>query len=629
MLAAEQTSPSASLASAQRSVLRLLTCGSVDDGKSTLIGRLLFDCKAIPEDQLAVLERDSKRIGTTGGKIDFALLVDGLETERQQGITIDVAYRYFRTDKRAFVIADTPGHEQYTRNMATGASTASLAILLVDARKGLLTQTKRHSRICALLGVKHIVVAVNKLDLMDFSQEVFQAIEDEYAEFAGGFGFSSIQAIPLCAVDGDNVATSSARTPWYTGPALLEYLESVDITADSHASPFRFPVQWVNRPHLDFRGFAGTVASGSVRPGDPVMVAGSRRQSTVDRLITFDGDLTEAGAGDAVHVTLKDEVDIARGDVLVRPGETMPAVADQFAAHVVWMGHEPLLPGRSYLLRAGYQEVPAAVTSLRYKYDINSHEHLAARQLELNEIGLCHISSVMPLVFDPYTQSREMGAFIVVDRATNDTVGAGMIVHALRRADNIHAQDLTVTKTARGRLKSHKPALLWFTGLSGAGKSTIANLVEQALHGAGVHTYLLDGDNLRLGLNRDLGFTEADRVENIRRVGEVAKLFVDAGLVVLCSFISPFAAERDAVRNLVSEGEFVEIFVDASLDACRQRDPKGLYRKADAGEIRNFTGVDSPYEPPASPELRLDTESSSPEQLASEVVRWLKEQRYV
>jgi bifunctional enzyme CysN/CysC len=612
-----------------RPPLRFLTCGSVDDGKSTLIGRLLVDAAAVPEDQLATLARDSKRFGTTGEALDLALLMDGLEAERQQAITIDVAYRYFCTPIRSFIIADTPGHEQYTRNMATGASNCDAAVLLVDARKGLLPQTRRHSLICTLLGIRHVVLAVNKLDLVGFSQATFDAIEAAYREFARALALDSLTAIPVCALNGDNVVKRSRNTPWYRGPALLEHLEALEVSEPAHGRALRFPVQWVNRSSPEFRGFAGTVASGVIRRGDRVAVAASMRQSTVARIVTFDDDLDAAQAGMPVTLTLADEIDVARGDVLVRPDETLPHVLDQFSATLVWMSDEPMLPGRAYQMRSGNMFVPATVTSLRHKLDVETQEHLAARQLTLNEIGQCHLSTATPVCFDRYADNRETGSLILINRATNATVAAGMIEHPLSRATNVHRQALAVTKRQRAALNAQRPAILWFTGLPSAGKSTIANLVENALHARGVHTYMLDGDNVRLGLNRDLGFTQADRVENIRRVGEVARLFVDAGTIVLCSFISPFEAERQMVRGLVEAGEFVEVFVDASIETCAQRDPKGLYRRARAGEIRNFTGIDSPYEPPAAPELRLDTEHATAQELAAQVLRWLHENAYL
>jgi bifunctional enzyme CysN/CysC len=606
-------------ASETKGLLRFLTCGSVDDGKSTLIGRLLYDSKLIFEDQLASLERDSKKHGTVGEDIDLALLVDGLEAERQQGITIDVAYRFFTTPNRSFIVADTPGHEQYTRNMATGASNADLAVILIDARKGVLTQTRRHSYICSLLRVRHVVLAVNKIDLVDFDQAVFDRIVSEYLEFAKALDFASITPIPVSARYGDNVYTRSDKLGWFKGPTLIEHLEQIDVESSAAELAFRFPVQWVNRPNLDFRGFSGTVASGVVRPGDKIVVAASGRESTVERVVTYDGDLAEARAGDAVTLTLADEIDVARGDVIVRPTQR-PEVADQFAAHLLWMTDDPLLPGRPYLMRIGTQTTPVKVTALKHKIDVDTLEHLAGRTLGLNEIGFCNFSTGQPIAFDGYNENRETGAFILIDRYTNATVGAGMISFGLRRAANIHRQSLLVDKAAHQALNGHKSAVLWFTGLSGSGKSTIANLVEQELHARGVRTFLLDGDNIRHGLNRDLGFADADRVENIRRVGEVAKLFVEAGVVVLCSFISPFRAERQMARELLAEGEFVEVFVDTDLEACIGRDPKGLYAKALKGEIANFTGVSSPYERPDDAEIVLKTAEAPADVLASRVV---------
>jgi bifunctional enzyme CysN/CysC len=608
----------------QKSLLRFLTCGSVDDGKSTLIGRLLYDSKLILDDQLAALTRDSARHGTTGDDLDLALLVDGLEAERQQGITIDVAYRFFSTHRRAFIVADTPGHEQYTRNMATGASNADLAVILIDARKGVLTQTKRHSYICSLLGVRHVVLAVNKIDLAAYDQAVFDAIVAEYRVFAETLGFATMTPIPLSARHGDNVTLRSDHTPWYSGPTLVEHLETIDVESDAATKPFRFPVQWVNRPDLDFRGFSGTIASGVIRPGDSVTVAASGKSTRIARIVTYDGDLTEARAGEAVTLTLADEVDIARGDLLTPPTER-PEVADQFAAHLLWMGDEPLLPGRPYLMKIGTRYVPAKVTALKHRIDVDTLEHLAGRTLALNEIGVCNLSTTSPVAFDPYADNRETGAFILIDRYTNATVGAGMIDFGLRRAANIHRQALLVGREDHERLNGHKPAVLWFTGLSGSGKSTIANLVERELHDRGVRTFLLDGDNVRHGLNRDLGFSDAERVENIRRVGEVAKLFVEAGTVVLCSFISPFRAERRMVRELFAEGEFLEIFVDTPLDDCVERDPKGLYAKAIAGQIANFTGVSSPYEEPEAAELTLNAGALAPEESAARVIAALVE----
>jgi len=612
----------------RKSLLRFLTCGSVDDGKSTLIGRLLYDTKLLFEDQLAQVARDSRRYGTVGEDVDLALLVDGLQAEREQGITIDVAYRFFATERRKFIVADTPGHEQYTRNMATGASTSDLAVILVDARAGLLTQTRRHSFIVSLLGIRHVVLAVNKIDLVGFDRGVFDSIVAEYRAFAADLGFASLVPVPISARYGDNVLTRSDRLPWYSGPTLVEHLETVEVEEDRASAPFRLPVQWVSRPDLDFRGFAGTIAGGRVRPGDPVVVAKSGRTSTVKRIVTHDGDLAEAAAGDAVTLTLADEIDVSRGDVLADPA-ARPEVSDQVAAHLIWMHEAPLLPGRPYLLKAGTKTVSATVTELKHKIDVNTFERLAAKTLALNEVAFANLSLTEPIAFDPYAENRATGAFILIDRATNQTVGAGMIAYGLRRASNIHWQALEVNKAARAAQKGQKPAVLWFTGLSGAGKSTIANLVEKKLTASGRHTYLLDGDNVRHGLNRDLGFTDADRVENIRRVAETAKLFVDAGLIVLVSFISPFRAERRLARDLLDEGEFVEIFVDTPLAAAEARDPKGLYAKARAGQIRNFTGIDSPYEPPENAELRLDTTAKDAEALADEIVSYLATRGFV
>ncbi|RIK94913.1 MAG: adenylyl-sulfate kinase [Proteobacteria bacterium] len=619
MRAATQEIPNAS----SKSLLRFLTCGSVDDGKSTLIGRLLYDTKLIFDDQLATLEKDSKKHGTTGEEIDFALLVDGLEAEREQGITIDVAYRFFTTDKRSFIVADTPGHEQYTRNMATGASNSDAAVILIDARKGVLTQTKRHSYICALLGIRHVVVAVNKIDLMGHSSQVFERIVEDYLAFAAALGFASITPIPISARYGDNVTVRSANMAWYDGPTLLDWLESVDVDTDLAAKPLRFPVQWVNRPNLDFRGFSGTLVSGAVRPGDKVVVASSAKESRVKRIVTYDGDLAEARAGEAVTLTLEDEIDIARGDVITLSTER-PEVTDQFAAHVLWMADEAMLPERQYLMRIGCRYVPARITALKHKVDVNTLQHLAGKTLELNEIGFCNVSTATAVAIDPYVDNRDTGAFILIDRFTNATVGAGMIDFGLRRATNVHRQDLSVNKAARSRIKGHKPAVLWFTGLSGSGKSTIANIIEQKLNARGIHTYMLDGDNLRHGLNRDLGFTDADRVENIRRVGEVAKLFTDAGVVVLCSFISPFRAERRMVRELMAEGEFIEIFVDTPIEECMRRDPKGLYARAKEGKIKNFTGIDSPYEPPEQAEITVHSHHTGAEAAAARILDYLE-----
>lgn len=608
----------------KKTLLRFLTCGSVDDGKSTLIGRLLYDTKLLFDDTLSALEKDSSKFGTTGGDMDFALLVDGLEAEREQGITIDVAYRFFATEKRKFIVADTPGHEQYTRNMATGASNSDLAIILIDARKGVLTQTRRHAYIASLLGIQHIVLAVNKIDLTGYSQGVFDRIAADCAAFASKLGFTSQVAIPISARYGDNVISISERMAWYGGPSLLAHLESVDIDSGSSEKPFRLPVQWVNRPNLNFRGFAGTLTSGRIRPGDPIAVAKSGRVSSVARIVTMEGDREEAVAGDAVTLTLSEEVDISRGDVLCDP-HTRPDVSDQFAAHLIWMAEEELLPGRSYLLKLGTSTVPATVSSLRHRVDVNTLEHLASKTLSLNDVGYCNFSLSQPLAFDPYRDNRDMGGFILIDRFTNATVGAGMIDFGLRRATNVHWQALDVNKETRAGMKGQRPAILWFTGLSGSGKSTIANLVEKALAAEGRHTYLLDGDNVRHGLNRDLGFTDADRVENIRRVAETAKLFLDAGLIVLVSFISPFRSERRMARELVDDGEFIEVFVDTPLDVCMARDPKGLYEKARAGAIRNFTGLDSPYEKPERPEIALKTTEAPADVLAQRILHHLHE----
>jgi bifunctional enzyme CysN/CysC len=606
-----------------KSLLRFITCGSVDDGKSTLIGRLLYDSKMIFEDQLAALEADSKSVGTQGGELDFALLVDGLAAEREQGITIDVAYRFFSTDKRKFIVADTPGHEQYTRNMVTGASTADLAVILIDARKGVLTQTRRHSYLVSLLGIRKVVLAINKMDLVGYSEQVFERIVADYAAFAKQIGLQDFVVIPVSGLRGDNITSPSNATPWYHGPTLMGYLETVEIEDVSKQRPFRLPVQWVNRPNLDFRGFAGTVASGEVRPGDRVRVLPSGRESTVARIVTMDGDLDRAIAGQAVTLTLADEIDISRGDVIARP-DNLPGVADQFEAAVVWMSDEPMLPGRPYWLKIGTKQVSATITEPKYKVNVNTLEHLAAKKLGLNEIGVCNLSLDQPIAFDAYEQCRETGAFILIDRLSNATVGAGMIHFALRRSQNIHWQALDVNKQSRAALKGQRPAVLWLTGLSGAGKSTIANLVEKRLHALGRHTYLLDGDNVRHGLNRDLGFTDADRVENIRRVAEVSRLMVDAGLIVLVSFISPFRAERRMARALFQEGEFHEVHVDTPLSVAESRDPKGLYGKARRGELKNFTGIDSPYEAPESPEIYLDTTHRTSEESAEAIVEYLQ-----
>ncbi|HWS62192.1 MAG TPA: sulfate adenylyltransferase subunit CysN [Steroidobacteraceae bacterium] len=613
---------------ARKGLLRFITCGSVDDGKSSLIGRLLHESKMIFEDQLAALADDSKRIGTRGGELDFALLVDGLAAEREQGITIDVAYRFFSTDKRKFIVADTPGHEQYTRNMVTGASTADLAVILIDARKGVLTQTRRHSYLVALLGIRQVVVAVNKMDLVDYSQAAFVEIERDYREFARRINVDAITCIPVSAVAGDNIVARSERTPWYRGPSLLEHLETVSLEDESAVagSPpaFRLPVQWVNRPNPEFRGFAGMIASGKVRTGDAVRVLPSGRHSTVARILVGGTDVAEAGAAQSVTLTLTEEIDVSRGDVLCA-AEAPLAVANQFEATVVWMHDEPLLQGRAYLLKMGTKTVIATVAPIKYRVNVNTLEHLAAKKLDLNDIGVCGLELSSAVAFEPYQVSRVLGGFILIDRLTNNTVGAGLLHFALRRSQNVHWQALDVNKRARALLSHQKPCILWFTGLSGAGKSTIANLVEKRLHADGRQTYLLDGDNVRHGLNKDLGFTNEDRVENIRRVAEVAKLMVDAGLIVLVSFISPFRSERRMARALVEPGEFFEVHVDTSLAAAEARDVKGLYKKARRGELKNFTGIDSPYEPPEAPEVHLDTAVLSPEDAASQVIARLGE----
>jgi bifunctional enzyme CysN/CysC len=612
----------------RKTLLRFITCGSVDDGKSTLIGRLLYESKLIFDDQLAALEADSRRVGTQGGALDFALLVDGLAAEREQGITIDVAYRFFTTERRKFIVADTPGHEQYTRNMVTGASTADVAVILVDARKGVLTQTRRHSYIVSLLGIKRVALAVNKLDLVGYDQAVFDRITADYREFATGLGLTSVQAIPVSALRGDNVLEHGANTPWYHGPPLAAYLETVEVGQDAVSGPFRLPVQLVTRPDLDFRGYAGIIAGGAVRPGDEVRALPSGVTARVQRIVTADGDLPAAEAGQSVTLTLDRETDISRGDMIVAAAD--PAgLADQFEAHLVWMHADPLLPGRPYLMKLGSSTVTCTVTHIKHAINVNTLERTPATTLAVNDIAVANIATDRRLPFDPYQANRETGGFVLIDRLTNVTVGAGMIDFALRRSDNIHWQALDVTKEARVALKGHRPGVVWFTGLSGAGKSTIANALERRLHAMGCHTAALDGDNVRHGLNRDLGFTDADRVENIRRVAEVAKLMVDAGLLVLVSFISPFRADRDSARALVGGDEFVEVFVDTPLDVAERRDRKGLYRKARAGSLPHFTGIDSPYEPPQSPEVRIDTASSSVAESVEQIVSRLRAQGIV
>ncbi len=609
-----------------KSLLRFITCGSVDDGKSTLIGRLLYEAKMIFDDQLTQLAADSKRVGTRGGELDFALLVDGLAAEREQGITIDVAYRFFSTERRKFIVADTPGHEQYTRNMVTGASTADLAVILIDARKGVLTQTRRHSFLVHLLGITRVVLAVNKMDLVGYAHERFAAIVADYREFATRIGITDITAIPLSAVHGDNIITAGGNMPWYRGPTLMQHLEGVEVGAGLARRPFRLPVQWVNRPNADFRGFAGLIASGTVRPGDRVRVLPSGRESHVARIVMAGGDLASASAGQSVTLTLDSEVDVSRGDVLAA-GDAPPQVADQFEATIVWLHDAPMLQGRAYLMKAGTRTVSATIAPLKHRINVNTLEHLPAERLELNDIGVCELELDRAIAFEPYGEDRALGGFILIDRLTNNTVGAGLINFALRRSQNVHWQALDVDKQVRSRQKGQRACVLWLTGLSGAGKSTIANCVEKLLTAAGRHTYLLDGDNVRHGLNKDLGFTAQDRVENIRRVAEVSRLMVDAGLIVLVSFISPFRSERRMARELFAPGEFFEVFVDTPLAEAERRDVKGLYKKARRGELKNFTGIDSPYEPPQEAEIRIDTTSMGPEQAAERIIAHLQSLR--
>jgi bifunctional enzyme CysN/CysC len=604
----------------RKTLLRFITCGSVDDGKSTLIGRLLYDSRMIFDDQLAQLEADSKRVGTQGQEIDFALLVDGLAAEREQGITIDVAYRFFATEKRKFIVADTPGHEQYTRNMVTGASTADLAVILIDARKGVLTQTRRHSYLAHLIGIRHIVLAVNKMDLVGYDQATYDAIVTDYADFATSIGIEQFTAIPISGFKGDNVTALSGNTPWYAGPTLIEYLETVELDGDAdRAKPFRMAVQWVNRPNLDFRGFAGLISEGTIAPGDAVRILPSGKMTRVERIVTLDGDLDVAVAGQSVTLTLADEVDCSRGDVIAA-ADSPPQSADQFEATIVWMADEDLLPGRGYWLKLGTQTVSAKIHQPKYQINVNTLEQIAVKTLDLNAIGVANLVTDKPLVFEPYGESRDLGGFILIDKLTNATVAAGMLHFALRRARDVHWQSVDVTRAAHAQQKGQEPKVLWFTGLSGSGKSTIANLVEKKLYALGRHSYLLDGDNVRHGLNKDLGFTDADRIENIRRVGEVAKLMTDAGLIVLTAFISPFRAERDMIRAMLPAGDFVEIFVDTPIEVAEARDIKGLYKKARAGEIRNFTGISSPYERPERPDIRVDTTRETPEAAAERIV---------
>jgi bifunctional enzyme CysN/CysC len=608
-----------------KGLLRFITCGSVDDGKSTMIGRLLYESKMLFEDQLAALEADSRKMGTQGDNLDFALLVDGLAAEREQGITIDVAYRFFSTDRRKFIVADTPGHEQYTRNMVTGASTADVAVVMVDARKGVLVQTRRHSYLASLIGIRSIVVAISKMDLVDWSEKTFRGIVEEYDAFARPLGFTSITYLPLSALKGDNVTVQSEHMDWYRGTTLMGYLETVPVDEDRlQSTPFRLPVQWVNRPNLDFRGFTGTIASGVVTTGDRVRIQPAGRETRVARIVSADGDMERAVAGQSITLTLTDEVDISRGDI-ISTIDTPASVADQFEATLVWMAEEAMLPGRRYLLKIGGQTVNAEIGHLKYKVNVNTLEHAAATKLELNEIGVLNLSMDRQIAFDPYKENRETGGFVLIDRMSNNTIAAGMIDFALRRASNIHMQALDIDKTARAGLKGQKGCVVWLTGLSGSGKSSIANMVEKKLHAAGRHTYTLDGDNVRHGLNKDLGFTAADRVENIRRIAEVAKLMVDAGLIVITAFISPFRAERQMARSLMKEGEFNEVFVDTPLPLAEARDPKGLYKKARRGELKNFTGIDSPYEVPEEPEMRIDTAALSAEQAADAIIRRLTE----
>ncbi|WP_109354147.1 sulfate adenylyltransferase subunit CysN [Sphingorhabdus sp. EL138] len=603
-----------------KTMLRFITCGSVDDGKSTLIGRLLYDSKMIFEDQLATLEADSKKVGTQGQEIDFALLVDGLAAEREQGITIDVAYRFFATEKRKFIVADTPGHEQYTRNMVTGASTADLAIILIDARQGILTQTRRHSYLAHLIGIKHLVVAVNKMDLVDYDQAVYDEIIADYTAFAREIGIEAFTPIPISGLAGDNITSKSTHTPWYDGPALVEHLENVEVMATANqAKPLRMTVQWVNRPNLDFRGFSGQIASGTVRPGDEVRVLPSGKTSTVKRIVTMDGDLDEAVAGQSVTLTLAEEIDCSRGDVIAA-ADAPPQVADQFESTIVWMDEAELLPGRSYWMKIGTQFVSVTIQSPKYQVNVNNMEQLAAKTLDLNGIGVAEIATDRPIIFEPYEDNRDLGGFILIDKISNATVAAGMLHFCLRRSQNVHWQDVDIDRAAHALQKRQQPRVVWFTGLSGSGKSTIANMVEKRLHALGKHSFLLDGDNVRHGLNKDLGFTDADRVENIRRIGEVAKLMADAGLIVLTAFISPFRAERQLVRSMLPEDEFIEVFVDTPLAVAEERDVKGLYKKARAGELKNFTGIDSDYEIPENAEMRIDTTKMSPEEAAEIIV---------
>ena len=609
----------------QKELLRFITCGSVDDGKSTLIGRMLYESHMLFDDQLAALEADSKKVGTQEGEIDFALLVDGLAAEREQGITIDVAYRFFSTDKRKYIVADTPGHEEYTRNMATGASTADVAIILVDASQGVLTQTRRHSFIVSMVGVKRIILAVNKLDLVDYSQDVFNQIKQDYHNFANeALSLEEITAIPISALKGDNIVGPSENTPWYSGQSIMEYLETVEVAAEAQSRPFRMPVQWVNRPNREFRGFTGLIGSGTVSTGDKIRVLPSGTESTVSRIVTYDGDLELAGAGRSITLTLTDEIDISRGDIITS-ADSPCSSADQFQARILWMDDSAMASGRQYFYKSNSQTTSMTLGRLKHRIDVNTLEELPAKELDMNEIGVCNISLSSRVAFDPYDSDPVMGGFVIVDRMTNNTVGMGLIDYALRRADNIHWQSMDVTKQSRAEQKGQRPRLVWFTGLSGSGKSSIANILEKKLQAMGRHTITLDGDNIRHGLNRDLGFTKVDRVENIRRVGETSKLMVEAGLICISSFISPFASERDTVREMLEEGEFIEVFVDTPLEVCEERDVKGLYAKARAGELPNFTGISSPFEAPQNPEIRIDTTQMSAEEAAEQIIDYLME----
>ena len=603
--------------------LRFITCGSVDDGKSTLIGRMLYEAQQIFEDQVASLRNDSKKMGTQGGDIDFALLVDGLAAEREQGITIDVAYRFFATDKRKFIVADTPGHEQYTRNMFTGASTADVAIILIDARQGVLMQTKRHSMICSALNIKNVVIAINKMDLVEFSQDIFNEIEMDYRAFAQDMNFESITAIPMSALNGDNVVSRSRFTTWYQGPTLLGFLETTETRVSPKNQAFRFPVQWVNRPNLDFRGFSGTVEAGSVSVGETIRIFPSGETANIESLVLFEDELDSAEAGQAITITLDREIDVSRGDVIVAEKDPCE-ISDQFEVQLVWMAQEPGYLGRSYWLKLGTNLVNAQITDIKYKININTSEHLSATQLELNDLSIITLKVDHPVAFEPYNDCSALGSLILIDRMTNQTIAAGMIQFALRRATNVHHQLHDINKKAREHLNGHTSKVLWFTGLSGSGKSTLANALEKKLYQQGIRTYLLDGDNIRHGLNNDLGFTDADRIENIRRIAEVAKLMVDAGVVVITSFISPFKAERDSARELFAEGEFIEIFVDTPLDLAESRDVKGLYKKARSGEIPNFTGINSPYEAPENPDFTLSTADKEVDTLVTELLNGLE-----